>query len=129
MISIDTNILVRLLTEDDKAQAEKSRQLFKKEQVYITKTVILETEWVLRFAYGFAADAIAGAFDKLLGQGQVTVEDAHHIVLAGNLLRGGMDFADALHLVCSQEYMFATFDKKLKTKADALGVKKIKLLQ
>jgi len=129
MISIDTNILVRLLTADDKAQADKAKQLFKKEQIYITKTVILESEWVLRFAYGFSADAIAGAFIKLLGQDNVTVEDAHHISMAANLLRGGMDFADSLHLACSQNYSFVTFEKKLKIKADAAGFKKVKLLQ
>ncbi len=129
MISIDTNVLVRLFTADDKAQADKAKQLFKKEPIYITKTVILETEWVLRFAYGFSSDAIAGAFIKLLGQDKVTVEDAHHISMAANLLRSGMDFVDALHLACAQSYSFATFDKKLKSKAEAAGLKKVKLLQ
>lgn len=129
MISIDTNVLVRLFTGDDKVQADKATQLFKKEAIYITKTVILETEWVLRFAYKFSPDAIAGAFITLLGQENVSVEDAHHISVAVNLLRNGMDFADALHLVCSQQHNFVTFDKKLKIKADATGMKKVVLLQ
>lgn len=128
MISIDTNVLVRLLTADDKVQADKAKQLFKRQQIYITKTVILETEWVLRFAYRFSAEAIAGAFIKLLGQENVIVEDAPHISLAASLLRGGMDFADALHLACSQDYTFVTFDKKLKAKADTAGMKQVKLL-
>lgn len=129
MISIDTNILVRLFTADDKKQADKAKQLFKKEQIYVTKTVILETEWVLRYAYGFSPDAIAITFTKLLGQGNVAVEDAHHIAVAISMLRNGMDFADALHLACSQSHTFVTFDKKLKTKANVAGLVKVKLLE
>jgi predicted nucleic-acid-binding protein len=128
MISIDTNILIRLLTGDDKAQYDKAKNLFEQEHIYITKTVILETEWVLRYAYGFSAEAITNAFTTLLGQDHVTVEDAHHIMSATNLLRTGVDFADALHLVCSQNYPFVTFDKKLQTKTAEAGWKTVRLL-
>ena len=128
MISIDTNVLVRLLTVDDKVQADKARRLFAKEHIYITKTVMLETEWVLRYAYGFNAAVIADAFTKLLGQQDVTVEDAQHIARSIILLQNGMDFADALNLACSQNYSFATFDKQLKTKAVAAGLETVKLL-
>jgi len=128
MISIDTNILVRLFTGDDKKQAAKAKKLFAKEPVYITKTVMLETEWALRYAYEFKASDIANAFTKLLGQQNVTVEDAHHITQATNLLRDGMDFADALHLTCSQNYIFATFDKKLKSSATTAGLDSVQLL-
>lgn len=128
MISIDTNVLVRLLTGDDKLQAEKARQLFLKEPIYITKTVILETEWVLRYAYEFSVDAVADAFMKLLGQQNVTVEDTQHIAQATRLLKNGMDFADALHIVCSQSYSFATFDKKLLSQATNAGLDTVCLL-
>lgn len=129
MISIDTNILVRLFTADDRKQADQARRLFKKEHIYITKTVILETEWVLRYAYDFPADDIAAAFTKLLGQENVTIEDAHHIAVAVNLLRNGVDFADALHLACSQNHTFVTFDKKLATRAASSGLTMVKLLE
>ena len=129
MISIDTNVLVRLLTADDKQQADKAKRLFKKEKIYITKTVILETEWVLRFAYGFSVVAIADSFTKVLGQENVTVEDAHHIAGAVGLLRDGLDFADALHLAYSQNHTFVTFDKKLVARANASGLPLAKLLE
>jgi predicted nucleic-acid-binding protein len=128
MTSIDTNVLIRLLTGDDEAQAAKAKQLFSKEQIYITKTVVLEAEWVLRYAYEFPAEAIAGAFVKLLGQENVTVEDSQHVARAVVLLEKGMDFADALHLVCSQNHPFYTFDKKLKVKAAAAGLNMVQLL-
>lgn len=128
MISIDTNVLIRLLTADDTVQAEKARLLFEKETIYITKTVMLESEWVLRFAYGFATNAIASAFTKLLGQQNVTVEDDQHIAESITLLNKGMDFADAIHLVCSQKQPFATFDKKLKNRATEAGWTNVILL-
>lgn len=128
MISIDTNVLIRLLTADDTVQAEKARLLFEKETIYITKTVMLESEWVLRFAYGFATNAIASAFTKLLGQQNVTVEDDQHIAEAITLLNKGVDFADAIHLVCSENQPFATFDKKLKNRGTEAGWTNVMLL-
>ena len=43
MISIDTNVIVRFLTQDDPVQFKKSRALFKNHEIFITDTVILET--------------------------------------------------------------------------------------
>ena len=128
MVSIDTNILIRFLTGDDKKQAVKAKKLFSEENIYITKTVILETEWVLRYAYEFSEDAIASAYTKLLGQKTVIIEDSYHIAQAVSLLNKGMEFADALHLVCSQNYPFVTFDKKLANKAKASGFEAVQLL-
>lgn len=82
----------------------------------------------MRYAYAFSAGAIAGSFVKLLGQQNVIIEDALHIAQATNLSQKGLDFADALHLVCSQNYLFATFDKKLKTKAVVAGLETVRLL-
>ena len=53
MVAVDTNIIVRLLTQDDELQFQNSREIFKSYDVFIPDTVILETEWVLRFAYKF----------------------------------------------------------------------------
>ncbi len=53
MIAVDTNILVRFLTRDDEQQYQKSLNLFQNFNIFIPDTVILETEWVLRFAYKF----------------------------------------------------------------------------
>ncbi len=128
MISVDTNVLIRLLIADDTLQAEKARLLFEKETIYITKIVMLESEWVLRFAYGFATNVIASAFTKLLGQRNVTVEDDQHIAESITLLNTGLDFADAIHLVCSENQLFAIFDKKLKNRATEAGWTNVILL-
>lgn len=49
MIAVDTNIIIRLLTHDDEQQYKKSFAIFNTQEVFISDTVILETEWVLKF--------------------------------------------------------------------------------
>ncbi len=41
MIAVDTNILVRLLTQDDEVQYQKSLKLFQNPEIFISYTVIL----------------------------------------------------------------------------------------
>lgn len=118
MIAVDTNIIVRLLTGDDTSQCQKARSIFEKHQVFIPDTVILETEWVLRFAYKFESTAISAAFTKLLGLSNVRVSRPDFISKAIAWHRQGLDFADALHLAVSQDQArFLTFDATLVRKA------------
>lgn len=67
MLSVDTNAVVRLLVRDDEPQYEKSRALFADSAIYLTDTVLLETEWVLRFAYELDPPTIMSGLRKLLG--------------------------------------------------------------
>jgi len=114
MTGVDTNIVVRLLTGDDPSQSAKARALFKKETVLVPETVILETEWVLRHAYGFESAAIHTAFSKLFGLPNVVLHNPQRIMTALDWYGGGMDFADALHLAASQDCrVFYSFDRKL----------------
>lgn len=118
MIAIDTNILVRFLTCDDKPQFKKVLALFEKHEVFIPDTVILESEWVLRYAYSFTPDAVCGALTKLFGLPNVQVTNPTLIAQAIQWHEEGLDFADALHLSQSQQYdQFFTFDSKLIRKA------------
>jgi predicted nucleic-acid-binding protein len=115
VIAVDTNVVVRLLTNDDTAQAARAVDLFAHQDILIVKTVLLETEWVLRYSYGLPAAAILAAFRRVLGLPSVAAEDAPAVVLALSLYEGGMDFADALHLSSGREAeAFATFDLRLK---------------
>ena len=114
MISVDTNVIVRLLTGDDPAQFKKTRALFAKADITITTSVILECEWVLRYAYGFKPSEIVDAFQSLFGLPNVKLQDAPVIYDAIGWHKKGMDFADALHLAQSMDSeSFVTFDKKL----------------
>lgn len=98
MIAIDTNIIVRFLTRDDEEQYQKSYRIFSgAEQLFIPTTVILETEWVLRFSYHFPSDRINYALSGLLNFSHVNTENKVAIISALKWHQNGIDFADALH--------------------------------
>lgn len=122
MIGVDTNIIVRLLTHDDPGQAAKADSIFKNDRLFIPDTVFLETEWVLRHAYGFSPIAIHGAFLKLCGLPNVAHSNPNRLKVAIKWYSEGMDFADALHLAASQDCrIFYTFDQKLVHKSQGRG--------
>ena len=122
MIAVDTNIVVRLLTGDDQNQYEQSFTLFSSNDVFIPISVVLETEWVLRYAYSFDAQSVCSAFTKLLGLANVQTENPNVIAQAIEWHILGMDFADALHLaLCQQQEALFSFDAKFAQKAKALG--------
>ena len=121
MIAIDTNILVRVLTNDDPAQAKRAVRLIENNEIFIPKTVVLETEWVLRYAYGISRKSIIKAIQKFLGLSNVLIENPQIVFEALNWYDKGFDFADALHLSSSSKAaQFATYDKKFIKKASGL---------
>jgi predicted nucleic-acid-binding protein len=121
MLAVDTNIVVRYIARDHAAQAARADRLFHTQQILLLKTVILETEWVLRYRYGFDRQAIVVSLRALAGSPQVHVEDAPVVAQALDWYAAGMDFADALHLASSQTAdQFVTFDRKLAAKAAKL---------
>ena len=122
MTAVDTNVVVRFLTRDDANQFQQAVALFDRETIHIPDTVWLETEWVLRYAYGYDASAVVTAFHGLLGLPQVRVTDAALLMRAIEWHGAGLDFADALHLASSQDMdILATFDKAFARKSSNLG--------
>jgi len=118
MLAIDTNLIVRYLVGDDPGQAARARRLIDNNDVFVCTTVLLETEWVLRYSYGLSTTAIAKSFLALLGLPTVTVEDVPAVHLAIRMLEHGIDFADALHLASSANVeRFVTLDAKLVKRA------------
>jgi len=49
MLAVDTNLLVRIVANDDPEQVRRATSLFETERIFVPKTVLLETEWVLRY--------------------------------------------------------------------------------
>ncbi len=122
MIAVDTNVLVRLVTNDDPKQSPRAAQLFARNDVYISKTVLLETEWVLRGAYELSTEAIGSAFARLVEIPSVTLEDAPRVARALGWYAAGLDFADALHLASSTVATgFTTFDRAFGKRAASLS--------
>ncbi len=122
MIAVDTNIIVRFLTRDDEPQFQKTLALFESHDVFLPDTVILESEWVLRYAYDFESIAICEAFTKLFGLPNVHLSNPTLVAQAIQWHVQGLDFADALHLIQCQQYnQFFTFDEKFVNKAKGLS--------
>jgi predicted nucleic-acid-binding protein len=126
MTAVDTNVLVRLLTGDDPKQAAAARSLFESEQIWIGKTVLLETGWVLRSLYGFEESTIRDAFTKLLGLKQVSMEDESAVAAALALTANGIEFADAMHLTDRPPgAAFVSFNRAFLHRAKRAGVAEI----
>jgi predicted nucleic-acid-binding protein len=114
MLAVDTNVVVRLLTNDKPAEAARAQKIFERETVLLVKTVLLETEWVLRSVYAFEPSRIADAFATLIALPNLVSEDLGALADAIGWMRQGMDFADALHLASARPGgRFVTFDRKL----------------
>jgi len=123
MRAVDTNVLVRLLVNDDPAQADIARQAMALEPVFVPKTVVLELTWVLRSSYRMAPAAISMGIEGLLSAEGISVEDAAAVRRAVAWFREGLDFADALHLASSGHVdSLVTFDAAMRRRASAIGV-------
>ncbi len=118
MIAVDTNVIVRFLTHDDERQYKKAFAVFNSQEIFIPDTVILETEWVLRYAYNFSPEDICGAFINLFGLKNIHLSNPTFISQAIEWHKQGMDFSDALHLTQCQQYeKLYTFDKSFLSQA------------
>jgi predicted nucleic acid-binding protein len=114
MLAVDTNVLVRLLVNDDPRQAAVARRLFESDEIWIGVTVLLETAWVLESVYELPAADAAHALRGLLGLPNVHVEDAVAVAAALDAAGAGIELADALHLTrAPAESLFITFDRAL----------------
>ena len=114
MIAVDTNVIVRLMTEDDTSQYQKSVRLFRRHDIFISTTVLQETEWDLRYSYQFSRRDINNALLGLAGLENVYIDNPTGLMQALDWHAQGLDFSDALHLSHSaQDNTFYTFDQKL----------------
>lgn len=123
MLAIDTSVVVRHLTGDDLEQAQRARTIIDGTAVFVPVTVILETEWVLRSAYGYGPADVSHALQAFGGLPTVSLEEPDAVSAALDLAARGMDFADALHVVRSGRCeRFVTFDRRLARTAAEAGV-------
>ncbi len=130
MIGLDTNILARYYI-DDEADAEAQRQrlaarrlIESGQPLMVSKSVILELEWVMRGYYGFDPAEVASVMQHLLEQAHITVEDRDAVEQALSTAGAGIDFADALHHASYKSCdSVATFDdRKFARRAKKLGL-------
>ena len=128
MRAIDTNILVRCLVDDNPEQARRARSLVRSGPVFVSLTVLLEAEWVLRDALEIARPEVIDALERFCGLETVVLASDSVVGVAFAAARVGMDFADALNLAqaggCED---FVTFDKSFAKRSTRFGGVPVKL--
>ena len=119
MISLDTNILVRIFVDDAEhpEQCTKARDIVNEYQtVYVSQVVQVETVWVLSRAYGFSRKEIMLVLESLLNNQSFRLENEIIFTAAIPLYcSSNIDFSDAIILQTSvtNKLKLLSFDKKL----------------
>ena len=123
-VALDTNVLVRLLTNDDAEQARRAADLIDASVgCFVPITVVLELECVLRGAYRLPREAVIQAVEGLMAIRQVHVEQEELVRCALDWHRQGMDFADAMHLARSEGCgAMVSFDRSFASLVVDLGL-------
>jgi predicted nucleic-acid-binding protein len=99
---LDTNVLVRYLTQDEPAQARRASAIIegtlaKGGNCYLSVIVLCEIAWVLRGAYGLKKKSILLAVDQILETAGFLVEGRDLVREAVEQFRLGRgDFTDYL---------------------------------
>lgn len=121
MIALDTNVLVRLLVQDDPKQSKAVRNLLdglsEDNPGFICREVMVELVWVLERAYKLTRAQIAPAIEGLLSSHELITEEAERVGEAvAHYTAGGAGFSDQMILAAarsSQSKTLVTFDQAL----------------
>jgi predicted nucleic-acid-binding protein len=129
MKAIDTNVVIRILTADDPIQTPVARALIAN-GVFVSHSVFLETEWVLRSFYRWERRDIAKALDDLINLECVYMLHEEGLSWALDRYRRGADWADMLHLLAARgSESFQTFDGSVARDAGASGPIPVEILR
>ena len=101
MIGLDTNILIRHLTQDEPEQASLASELIEttcsiEAPGYINRIVLCEMVWTLDRAYHYDRKTILNCIETILRATDLRVEDETAAWAALSLYNEGYDFVDAL---------------------------------
>jgi len=127
MTGLDTNVLVRYLTEDDPIQARRAAAgigtvVARGGKCFISAIVVCELAWVLRGAYDVSKADLLRTLDRLVATAQFVIGDKDVVRAAIAAYRAGKaDFADyvigAIHQQAGCE-VTVTFDRRLRHDAN-----------
>jgi predicted nucleic-acid-binding protein len=120
MIGLDTNILVRFVSQDDPVNSPRANAIMNslstEEPGWIAVTAIAEFAWVMTRKYRVTRTDLYTLVDRLLTRPDIVVEQADLVHKAANLFRrGNAEFTDYL-VTCSGQAAGCThtltFDRK-----------------
>lgn len=121
MIAIDTNVLVRLITDDDPAQAQMAQDALERaaragQALMVVNIVLCELIWVLMRSYGYTKPQCIDVLDRLLGFSALNFESRKLARNASTAWRASnADFANAMVGLAAADLgaeFVLTFDKK-----------------
>jgi len=117
MRAVDTNVLVRLITRDDRKQAEAAEEFVSK-GAWISYLVLAETSWVLETKFKLGFEQVATAVEMLLNHAQFTIQDADAVQAAVENFRKrpAVGFSDNLIVEIARKnghLPVGTFDREL----------------
>ena len=120
MIGLDTNVLVRLLVQDDPGQGAQASALVasfsETSPRFISREVMVETVWVLERAYNLPRPKIAATLEGLLEARELIVETSERVAVAlDRYSKGGAGFSDQMIALAGMDAgcsMTMTFDRK-----------------
>jgi len=120
MIALDTNILVRFLTQDDPEQGAVASKVIGDLTVdspgFICREVLVELVWVLERSYQFERTDIARAVEGLLSASELLIEGSEDVGAVLQLYeRKGYGFSDLMIRQAARRagaVVLKTFDKK-----------------
>lgn len=123
MIGLDTNVLVRFLTQDDPEQARLASaavdQLTPERPGLISREVLVELVWVLEKSYKFGRADISAVVSGLLATSDLVVEGADAVAGILSLYEfEGFGFADLMIRAAARRFgamTVLTFDRKAAT--------------
>jgi predicted nucleic-acid-binding protein len=100
MRGLDTNVLVRYLTQDDPRQSKRANAVIESalasgERLHVDTIVLCELVWVLRGAYRLDRATVAASLLQLIDAAQLSLDDRDLVREAAHRYRTGPgDFAD-----------------------------------
>jgi predicted nucleic-acid-binding protein len=124
-VAVDTNVLVRAVVRDDRAQAEIAAKWLRNSRLLVVAvSALCELVWVLHRVYGFKAAEVADTIRSLTSA--ANVETNRPAVEAGlAMLDAGGDFADGV-IAYEGRWLgaetFVSFDRKAVEMLNRLGV-------
>jgi len=117
MRAVDTNVLVRLVTRDDRKQVAAAESFISK-GAWVSTLVLVEATWVLAAVYELAHPEVATAVDMLLHHRDLTIQDSDTVAAALEHYRRRpvLGFSDCLILEVARKaghVPLGTFDRDL----------------
>jgi len=120
MIALDTNVLVRFLTQDDPDQGRMATDLIggltEQKPGFVSREVLVELVWVLERSYRYERAEIARSLEGLLSASELEIEEGDSVGAILQFYDGkGFGFSDLMIRQAARRAgadVVKTFDRK-----------------